>query len=175
MGRLSTTALATGVSATDIANLATDIANLKTSIRTGGGFALSLAPTARTGDGTAAHSALTMPDSGNLTPTSGNKYQLNGVFTARGAVGGLLLGVRRVQNIVVQYDSKNNGSWAMVATGQNVVSDKHATFATFFAAEADFPDIEDNAGALSALHTVANAQDVTIEFDGTIADLGANS
>lgn len=166
--RLTTTALATGVS-----GLLSDITDLKATMAQGPGVGMKVAPTNVTGDGTAKHAHFTMPNTSYLNPTSGHKYELNGVIYVRATDGEpIQVGVRSVDKLVLSY---SGSAWNVRRDGQYVISNKHATFATYYASEADFPDIEDDAGALSLLHTEMDTMAVVIEADFTITDLGADS
>lgn len=162
--RLTTTAMST-VSAEDLLGVKQTMSRV--------GVPLSVAPTNVNG-GTTAHTHFTMPDATYLDLVSGNKYELNGVIYVRAVEGvtPIQVGVRSVTKLVLAWSGT---AWDVRRDGQYMISNRHANFADYFAADADFPDIEDDNGALSLLHTGVGAVTYTVEADFTIADLGADS
>lgn len=179
--RLSSTALATGVSAGDITTLQSNIDAVQDNVEAlggqlviGAGVPLTLAPyDSGAGSGSAVETPLTI--SPMLTLVNTHKYRINGSMIVHNAAGDTVLGVREIHDVVVRYVGGAGFPSATEGTGTFVVSNKHASFSSYFQDEADFPDLSDNAGALSVLYTLKAGQQCTIEFDGTIADLGTNA
>jgi len=170
MARLTTEELPTGASLT----AANDrITALRAAMRAAGGFPMTIAPTDVTGSGSAAHAAFTMPSTDDMPRNAGDKFVLNGFFQVLADDGGpLVVAIREVKGLVVSY---SGSAWNVRRTGDFSLKNKHASFADYFAADANFPDIEDNAGSLSALYTGVSSAAFKIEGDFTIAALGQDS
>lgn len=171
MGRLGTVILATTAYVQANAVTADVIDAVKAAIATGKGYPLKMNPTSFGGGATEFN--LTMP--GDVPFIAGHKYSVSGVFFVRIAGGATILGTRVIRDAVVRNDF--SGVVFNERAGDTIVGDKHGMFATFFATEDDFPSLGAAIGppCLTAVFKVQPGQDVQVEFDGTMADLGEDT
>jgi hypothetical protein len=159
---------------TSISNLQTDVGDAETnitSLQTDAskiGKPITLALTNVTGSGSDASTNLSL----GFSPTTNNKYRINGVAIVRKQSAGLpILCTVTFRDAVFLRDS--GSTWAAVAGGSARISEKHADFADFFSSDAGVPILGDNGTNLCLFHNAISSQQFSVEFDGDSADFGA--
>lgn len=159
---------------TNISNLQTDVSDAETSITaiqtdvSKTAKPITLAATNITGSGSDASTNLSL----GFSPTTNNKYRINGVAIVRKQSNSAILCTVTFRDAVFLRDS--GSTWAAVAGGSARISEKHADFASFFASDANVPILGDNGSSLCLYYNgIAVSPGFSIEFDGDSADFGA--
>jgi hypothetical protein len=152
-----------GLTLDDRAELA---ATLSSTLLTSVGLPLKLAPRLVTGSSVEQAYALTLPD--GITLTAGRKYRLDGILFVRD--GSTVLSAGAYANHVLKRGSE---SWTDVRPGAEYPV-LNGGASAFFDSVEDVFTLGEDSGVLSLVGKPIDGESVTIEFDGTIADLGTD-
>lgn len=133
----------------------------------GPGAALKLAPAGITGDGAEHSHTISLP--AGVTPVDGRHYGISGDVTIRDTGSGATVCTVTLRGVVLL---RSSGAWVSQAAGTADVSPGTVDRATYYASDADLPGFGDASGALALFHQPLSGAAVSVEFDGTLRDLG---
>jgi hypothetical protein len=135
----------------------------------GAGVPITLAPTLLTGDGKSDRVATLTTAAAFL---DGHKYRVGGTILVR--AGAKRVAALAVTGHIIQFTSDGGGLWSRVAPAVVSVTTEPG-WNTYFPSADELPGLSETADKLSLTTRPRLGQSVTVEFDGTVADLGPDA